>query len=439
MQKSNLDLNRFRGGNVHFVGCAGVGTFPLAQILKENGFSVSGSDLLPLPEAGFPVFTGHDAAQLPEESLPLLLIHSSAAGADNPEILAAKERENALVIRRGTALAALTSLYRRVVSVSGSHGKTSVSGMLAYLFSAVCEPGFLVGGYLTGWGKKNGSAGQGNDLFFTEVDESDGTHAEMASWLGIVTNVEDDHSWSVGGTEQLYRNFRTYAMKAERLLYVGSETADRLFADHPSARRIDPENPGEYLADFDPEALKMWGPYQRLNAVTVLLAAEEIGLERKRAAAILSRFPGVERRMSVRVKNLLIEDYAHHPTELRASLAALREVYPGRRLTVVFQPHRYARLERYFTEFAEVLRSADQVFITPVFAAWTASGKYDSSQLAEAVGSHAEAVSGNWESIAEKVFASYRTGDLIAVIGAGDLKDVIPYLADRITSLPDSK
>ncbi len=432
--KSSIDLTQFRTGSVHFVGCAGVGTYPLAQILKENGFSVSGSDLLPVEQAAFPVFTGHDEKNLPSPERSLLLIHSSAAAPDNPEILAARQRENALVIRRGSALAALTSLYKRVVSVSGSHGKTSVSGMLAYLFSAVGQPGFLVGGYLTGWGKKNGSAGQGNDLFFTEVDESDGTHVEISSWLGIVTNVEDDHAWSVGGTEQLYRNFQTYAMKARRLIYVGSPLTDRLFAAHPSARRIDTADLDDWLKDFDPATLKMWGTYQKINAVTVLAAAEEIGLDRKTAAEILSRFPGVERRMSVRVKDQLIEDYAHHPTELRASLSAFREVYPGRRLVAVFQPHRYARLERYFDEFAEVLRMADQVFITPVFAAWTASGKYDSATLAEAVGEKASAVSGSWKEIADQILSRHQAGDLIAVIGAGDLKDVIPYLAQALTA-----
>ncbi len=424
-----IDLNRFRSGRVHFVGCAGVGTYPLAKIFQENGFSVSGSDLLPVPDAAFPVFRGHDAGNLPSPDHPLLLIHSSAAANDNPEIAAAKLRENALILRRGHALAVLASLYRRVVSVSGSHGKTSVSAMLAYLFcEAGLHPGFLVGGYLTSWGSRNGEAGLGNDLFVTEVDESDGTHTEMASGLGIVTNVEDDHAWSVGGAERLYRNFQTYAGKAERLIYIASAMTDKLFAEHPSARRIDPENIGSELKFFDPEALKRWGGFQKLNAVTALTAAEEIGLDKAQAAAILSRFPGVERRMSVRLKDRLIEDYAHHPTELRASIFALREVYPDKRLVILFQPHRYARLERYFPEFADVLKMADRVFIAPVFAAWTAAGKYDSGSLADAVGETAVSVTGDWREIAGEVFRNRRRNDLVAVIGAGDLKDVIPPL-----------
>ena len=127
-----------------------------------------------------------------------------------------------------------------------------------------------------------------------------------------------------------------------------------------------------------------------------------------------------------------MEDYAHHPTELRASLTAFREIFPDRRLVVLFQPHRYARLERYFTEFAEVLALADRVFVTPVFAAWTASGKYSSADLAAAIGAKADAVTGSWEEIAQNVSGTLQAGDLIAVIGAGDLKDVIEPLKKRL-------
>ena len=446
-------LDRFRKGYVHFVGCAGVGTLPLARIFLENGFRVSGSDLAPtnaMRQLNIPCFTGHSAEHLPpDDGAPLLLIHSSAAEPDNPEILAAKARRDHIILRRGSALAAVAGLYRRTVSVSGSHGKTSVSGMLAFLFQeAGLLPGYLVGGFLSapGWAEKNGEAGQGNDLFITEVDESDGTHTEMYSKIGIVTNVEDDHAWSVGGREQLFENFKTYARKTERLIYVGSAECDRLFADHPSARRLDPDlkKHAAALALFDPAALKQWGRYQKLNALTALAAAEELGdLTPAEAAAILSRFPGVERRMSVRyqsAEHLLIEDYAHHPTELRASLEALREVYPGKRLIVIFQPHRYARLERYFYEFAAELKKADKVFITPVFAAWTAGGKVDSSDLADAIGGDtAIAVSGSWAEIAKAAAGEIRSGDLAAVIGAGDVKDVIAPLTDLLTVQADGK
>ena len=441
-----LDLERFRGerGQIHCVGVAGVGTLPLAQIFLENGFRVSGSDLLSTPgtealrAAGGTVYKGHSADHLPSPEKDLLLIHTSAATPENPELAAASARSNAVLLRRGNALAVLATLYKRVVSVSGSHGKTSVSGLLAYLFrEAGLHPGYLVGGFLTGEEGRNGEAGQGNDLFVTEVDESDGTHTAMFSHIGIVTNVEDDHAWSVGGAEQLYANFQQYARQAKTLIYVGSPRTDALFADHPNALRLDPDLAVHQadLALFDPETLACWGSWQKLNAITALAAAKAIGLDPAQAAAILSRFPGVERRMSLRFKNenfTIMEDYAHHPTELRASLTAFREIFPDRRLIVLFQPHRYARLERYFTEFAEVLTLADRVFVTPVFAAWTASGKYTSADLAAAIGAKANAVTGSWEEIAQDIAGTLQAGDLIAVIGAGDLKDVIEPLKKRL-------
>lgn len=442
----NFDLERFRGerGQIHCVGVAGVGTLPLAQIFLKNGFRVSGSDLLATPgtealrAAGADIYQGHSADNLPSPEKELLLIHTSAATPENPELAAASARSNAVLLRRGNALAVLATLYRRVVSVSGSHGKTSVSGLLAYLFREVgLQPGYLVGGFLTGEDGRNGEAGQGNDLFVTEVDESDGTHTAMFSHIGIVTNVEDDHAWSVGGAEQLYANFQQYARQAEMLIYVGSPRTDALFADHPNAQRLDPDlfTHQDELSLFDPDTLAGWGGWQKLNAITALAAAKAIGLDPVQAAAILSRFPGVERRMSLRFKNddfTIMEDYAHHPTELRASLNAFREIFPDRRLIVLFQPHRYARLERYFTDFAEILRLADRVFVTPVFAAWTASGKYNSSDLAAATGSKAKAVSGNWDAIAQSIAGELQKGDLIAVIGAGDLKDVIEPLKSRL-------
>jgi UDP-N-acetylmuramate--alanine ligase len=140
--------------------------------------------------------------------------------------------------------------------------------------------------------------------------------------------------------------------------------------------------------------------------------------------------------MSLRFKNenfTIMEDYAHHPTELRASLTAFREIFPARRLVVLFQPHRYARLERYFAAFAAVLALADRVFVTPVFAAWTASGKYSSADLAAAIGVKATAVAGSWEEIAQEITGELQEGDLIAVIGAGDLKDVIEPLKKRMS------
>ncbi len=445
MKQPGLNLNSFRKGkgHVHFVGCGGAGTQPLMKLFHEKGFEVSGSDLLDndavreLKALGLTVAQGHRAENLPPADLPLLLIHSSAAGKENPELWEA-QRRNALILRRGEALGLLADLFRKTVTVSGSHGKTSVSSMLAFALSELgASPGCLIGGTVRNW-PHNGEAGNG-EFFVAEVDESDGTHACIRSYLGIVTNVEDDHAWTLGGVEVLMENFRNYAVHAERLLYVGSPTADRLFSTHPCATRIPPEDSGGESVPlmttmdllFPRSVLRAWGRFQKQNALTALAALEMLGFPRREAAEVLSRFPGVERRMSLRFDGKafrVIEDYAHHPTELAASMEALRSTHPGRRLVLIFQPHRYARLERYFDDFARLLKQADRVFITPVFAAWTAKGKVSSEDLAQACGAGASFLQGSWEDMARKVRAELHPGDLVAVIGAGDLKEILPFL-----------
>ena len=417
-------LSSFR--SVHIIGCCGAGCAPLARILLEKGFRVSGSDLLDnaaaatLRRHGAHVApAGHRIENLPAENDGLLVVRTSAAGPDNPEVAGAMRR-GLPVLRRGEALAVTADSYARPVAVSGSHGKTSVSAMLAWLLRELdANPGYMIGGAVTGW-ESAGAAGDG-DLFITEADESDGTHALLHPHLGIVTNVEDDHAWSLGGFEVLEHNFRTFAGQSVNLLYCASEETDRLFKDHPHAVRLE-------LDDLPDSFLPGFGHFQRLDGMIAVKAAELLGFDAPEAEKALRGFPGVERRLSVRWNGAatVIEDYAHHPTELRESIRSLRELYPGRRLVVIFQPHRYARLERYFDEFTAELKKADRVFVTPVFAAWTGSGKYTSEDLAAAVGG--TALTGNWDEMGARAGLELKTGDVAAIIGAGDLPKILPAL-----------
>ena len=417
-------LSSFR--SVHIIGCCGAGCAPLARILLEKGFRVSGSDLL--DNAAAATLRGHGAhiapaghrvENLPPENDGLLVVRTSAAGPENPEVAEAIRR-GLPVLRRGEALAVVADSYTRPVAVSGSHGKTSVSAMLAWLLRELgANPGYMIGGAVTGW-ESAGAAGDG-DLFVTEADESDGTHAFLHPHLGIVTNVEDDHAWSLGGFEALEHNFRTFAAQSQTLLYCASEETDRLFKSHPHAIRLE-------LADLPEDFLPGFGHFQRLDGMIAVKAAALLGFDPAEAERTLRRFPGVERRLSVRHNGAVtvIEDYAHHPTELCESIRSLRELYPGRRLVVIFQPHRYARLERYFDEFAVELRKADRVFVTPVFAAWTGNGKYTSDDLAKAVGG--VALTGAWDEMGARVGFELKKGDVAAIVGAGDLPKVLPSL-----------
>ena len=412
--------------SAHIIGCCGAGCAPLARILLEKGFRVSGSDLLDnaaaaaLRRHGAQIApAGHRAGNIPADDDRLLVIRTSAAGPENPEVAEAMRR-GLPVLRRGEALAITADSYKRPVAVSGSHGKTSVSAMLAWLLRELgADPGYMIGGSVTGW-ESAGAAGDG-DLFVTEADESDGTHALLHPHLGIVTNVEDDHAWSLGGFEALERNFKAFAAQSETLLYCASEETDRLFKDHPHAVRID-------LANIPENFLPGFGHFQRLDGAIAFEIAALLGFDLNEAMRKLQEFPGVERRLSVRYNGAVtvIEDYAHHPTELRESIRSLRGLYPGRRLVVIFQPHRYARLERYFDEFTVELKKADLVFVTPVFAAWTGSGKRSSEDLAAAVGG--TALEGSWDDMGAQAGLELKKGDVAAILGAGDLPKILPSL-----------
>lgn len=331
---------------LHFIGIGGAGMAPLAAIMLQRGAAVSGSDRERnaktdrLAAAGATIHIGHRAEQLPPDAE--LVVYSSAVASDNPERREALRR-GIPELRRGEFLARLAASYRRTAAVSGSHGKTSVTAMLVHILTRCGRrPGFLIGAAMQD-GSPGADAGRGDDLFITEVDESDGTHTLIHPELGIVPNVDDDHSWSVGGEEALHRNFRTFAENCRRLLYWGAPLPDLLFTGHPGAVRLDrpaAERPGD-----------RWFGYQKWNATLAVRAAVEFGVGEAEAWGALDTFAGAARRMRVRFESdrlTVVEDYAHHPAELAGSLDWLRHRYPGRHLRVLFQPHRYARLESIF-------------------------------------------------------------------------------------------
>lgn len=417
--------------HVHFIGCGGAGVGPLALIMAARGCRVSGSDLLDnkftqlLRQAGAEIHSGHDAANLPESATRV--VYSSAVTDGNPELALARER-GVPTLRRGEMLAVLASQYRRPVAVSGSHGKTTITAMLAHIVrGAGIDCGYMIGGKLNAG---NSSAAGDGDIFITEVDESDGTHVCIHPWLGVVPNVEDDHSWSVGGEERLFDNFRRFGEQSRKLIYFDSATPRRLFAGHPDALALNPDEPS-----FDPVR---FGGFLGLDAALAVSAAAKLGVEPADAQRILRTFPGVARRMTMHfegAERVVIEDYAHHPAELKCSLELLRQRYPGYHLRVIFQPHRYARLAKYIDEFAALLKNTDSVFIAPVFAAWVESGEVGSSQLAAKIGPHAETLDGPWHEQALRVMAEAPAAPLLlAVIGAGDVDRIIPELISLSTN-----
>ena len=412
---------------IHFIGIGGAGMAPLAELLLERGVEVSGSDIefnskcAALQAAGARIFTGHRKENF--TGGVTAAVFTSAAAADNPELLAAQSA-GVPCFRRGEYLAEFAKNYRRVISVSGTHGKSSISALISSILSACGKaPGFMIGAQVAGM--PSCSNGENDDLFVTEADESDGTHTALKNFIGVVPNVEDDHSWSLGGKDVLEKNFRTFAANSEILLYYASDECDRLFADHPHAVRLEKM----------PEEFAGLRGFQAANSFIAYQAALLAGCDKDTALAAAANYPQVKRRMTVHYTSpevTVIEDYAHHPTEVEKSFELLRLNHPGKHLTVIFQPHRYARLERYFDGFAAVLSTADKLVVVPVFAAWCESGKVGSGELAAAA--QGEYLSGSWEEIAAQVVSGVPdAGGVIAVLGAGDVEKVIAPLVEQLS------
>lgn len=400
---------------------------PLAELLLERKVAVSGSDIefnskcAALQNAGAQIFTGHRKENFASDVT--VAVFTSAAAADNPELLAAREH-GVPCFRRGEYLAEFAKNYRRVISVSGTHGKSSISALISSILSACGKaPGFMVGAQVSGM--PSCSNGKNDDLFVTEADESDGTHTALKNFIGVVPNVEDDHSWSLGGKAVLEKNFRTFAENSEILLYYASEECDRLFAGHPHAVRLE-KMPDEFAG--------LRG-FQAANSFIAYQAALLAGCDETSALAAAADYPQVKRRMTVHhssTRVTVVEDYAHHPTEVEKSLELLRLNHPGKHLTVIFQPHRYARLERYFDGFAAALRKADTLIVVPVFAAWSETGKVGGSELAAAA--NGIYLSGNWEDIALKAVSQLSADDhVVAVLGAGDVEKIISPLVKQLS------
>ena len=404
---------------IHFTGIGGAGMAPLAELSIARGYQVSGSDnsdntkCRHLKELGALISIGHSADSLPDDAD--LLVYSTAIPENNCERIKARSlgiRE----IRRGAYLAEFASTYARCVSVTGTHGKSSItSALVSILRRCGKNPGFMIGAEVDGM--PSCSAGDG-DIFVTEADESDGTHTLIRNFLAVVPNVEDDHEWSLGGPGVLDANFRTVAANSNHLLYYASPKCDELFSSHPNAVRL----------DAVPENFAGLSGFQAANANISAIAAAILGCRQDDASAAAAHYPRVARRMNTIINTpelTVIEDYAHHPTEVAAAIQWLRSNYPDHHLRILFQPHRFARLEKYFDQFAEILSSADSLFVAPVFAAWCESGPVDSTKLAAAA--HGTAVSGSFEEWVKIVTSSLPPKSLIAILGAGDINLTIPY------------
>ena len=453
----SLDLSAPR--KVHIVGIGGMAMSGIAAVLTRLGHTVSGSDLKSwrgldrLRFLGVDVHVPHDAACLPAE-LDAVVV-STAIPPTNPEVLAARER-GVPVLRRAEALAAIVDT-RRTVAISGTHGKTTTSTMTTLILRAAgWHPSFLIGGEPNEVGS-NAAYDEGEWLVI-EADESDGTFVEIAPEAVILTNVEPDHLDHYGDMATLEEACARYLSSAPgpRVACADDPGAARLAAQvtaagqpvitygeaHDADYRIDGYR-GDRLGsrfrlvrhgeDLGEIVLPAPGRHNARNAAAAAALATEIGVPFDAVAAALGRFAGVARRFQFHGEVAgvtLVDDYAHLPGEIKATLAAAREG-AWSRIVAVFQPHRYSRTARLWRDFGDAFADADVVVLTDVYAAGEppqpgVSGRLILQAVCEAGPSNRVFYLPKRSDILARLPDLTRPGDLVITLGAGD-----------VTSLPD--
>ncbi len=371
---------------LHFIGIGGAGMSGLALVCAELGAAVSGSDradssyMERLRAAGLDPTVGHDAANLPAGAE---VVVSTAIGADNPELAQARER-GVEPIHRGALLAELCA-EKRLIAVAGTHGKTTTTAMLVWALRALgADPSFFVGGEVPGLGADGAAANAGwggGEWVVAEADESDASFLELKPEIAVVTNLEMDHHARWGSVAELRRAFREFAAEADGVVLPVDGSLDDL-AEGKRVEGFGPDSPGP--AEL---SLAVPGRHNLLNARAALAALKLAGIEPPLTShfpgvsagkgevsgdgAVLGDFPGVRRRLELKGERggaRIYDDYAHHPTEVRAALSALRELGPTR-LIAVFQPHLYSRTKAFAEQFGAALSLADEVAVLDVYAA----------------------------------------------------------------------
>jgi UDP-N-acetylmuramate--alanine ligase len=430
------------GRRIHIVGIGGAGMSAYALAAQALGAAVSGSDradspyLEPLRAVGIAVAIGHDAANLPDGAE---VYHSTAIPADNPERVAA--RALGLADRsRAELLGELTTL-RKVIAVAGAHGKTTTSSMIAHaLLAAGSDPGYLIGGALTTTGV-NAAWGSGEWLV-VEADESDRSMLSLDVDVAVVTNVELDHHATYATIEELERAFAGFLATAHaRVVEPGLERlAGGEVATFAPTKLVLTDGGSRFEAEGVAVELIVPGEHNARNAAAALAACRLAGADVAAAARSLASFAGASRRFQLlgvtATGARLIDDYAHHPTEVAATIAAAR-TYGAERVVAVFQPHLYSRTAHLGRELGAALAAADVACVLDVYPARERAEDFPGVSgllVAEAAADHAGGREVLWLprfDDAEPVLRErLRDGDLCLILGAGDVDTLGRRLAD---------
>lgn len=459
---------------VHFIGIGGSGLSAIARLLLESGDTVTGSDreLSPfaddLQKAGATVFIGHHPRYVTGADW---VVRSSAIPDDNPEVVAALAA-NIPVYKRADFLGQLMA-DKNGIAVAGTHGKTTTTAMIAWVLTELKrDPSFIIGSIMSNLGV-NARAGKGK-AFVIEADEYDRMFLGLKPRIAIVTNLEHDHPDCYPTFEEMFSAFESFvdllpadgtlivcaddsgaaslitrARKAGKTI-VGYATQSELTINSPNwmqARALKPNALGGYSFDVSSNLsgditstkvdLQVPGVHNVRNALSTLAVVELLGLSTQKAAEALAEFTGTGRRFEIRgeVNGVtVIDDYAHHPTEIVATLSAARARYSERRVWAVWQPHTYSRTQILFTEFSRAFKDADEVIVSEVYASREPKQDFSSAEVVSAMPHASARYIPTLKEISDYLIEHLQPGDVLLVLSAGDANQIS---ADVLTGLQE--
>lgn len=440
---------------IHFIGIGGAGLSAIAKVLIEQGKTVSGSDQVAsattdaLSRIGARIYLGHRAAQVDDAQL---VVHSSAVRADNPELVAARAR-NIPIVKRDALLRELMQ-DKRGIAVAGTHGKTTTTAMIAFCLSELgLDPTFIVGGIMANYGT-NARAGRGPH-FVIEADEYDYMFLGLLPQHAIVTNVEYDHPDCFPTEADMVKAFQQFVtlpslrQNGGAVIVCGDSPNARAlrgavrdalsygFEAHNDYRIIDPQSDPQAGADCviakDRRSLavvhlNLPGRHNMLNACATVALCDQLRLDLAKVGEVLAAFRGTQRRFEIKgtIHGVtIVDDYAHHPTEIRATLAAAREQFGTRRIWAVFQPHTYSRTRTLLDAFAQAFADADEVIVTEIFPAReTDTLGVSGAQLVVRMPHPHKYFLNTLDAVVNFLQGRLQTGDVLITLGAGDVNTI---------------
>lgn len=445
---------------IHLVGIGGTGLSAIARVLLEKGHVVSGSDRLETPctqdlrAAGARITIGHRPENIDGVEL---VVRSSAIPDNNPEVVAALA-QGIPVVKRAEFLGSLTEGHT-TIAVAGTHGKTTTTAMIAWILATLDQdPSFISGGVLNNLGT-NARAGKGQE-FVVEADEYDRMFLGLKPDIEVITNVEHDHPDCYPTGQDYQAAFRKFTgllpasgtlvfcaedvgarqvvsqlrLTGRRLIAYGWSNQHTLIVNEYAIARDLRACPnagflftGSILDQTVTLSLQVPGRHNVLNALAALTIVRLLNLDLVAAGRALEQFTGTSRRFEVRGEAggvIFIDDYGHHPTEIRATLAAARSRYPGRRIWAVWQPHTYSRTRTLFNEFATAFTDADAVIVTEVYQSREPQQDFSAEQIVRVMTHPAVQFIADLPAVSEYLISHLSRGDVLVVLSAGDADQV---------------